>query len=221
MPASALLVAGLCLFRPCPALTDSELIPARRVGVTPTPQPTPAPTSTPMPSVSPEELKAAESRLNAAIAESLRKASDQNEQMSKDLAAIREKITTLSAAQAEDRERMEKQKADTKALADSLDASDKKTDESLKKIDDVRVKIESKGSRMEGLLDLVNTLKRDLNDNSHEIAELKQQFDSVKKVSQAPVEEQDWWDQLTGWKYMPLAAAVLGGVALGVASTHK
>jgi hypothetical protein len=217
-------MAGLSLLAPVSLFSEGEEPPPARRAVaatTPTPQPTPQPTSTPFPVVHPQELKAAEARLDAAIAETLRKASDHAELMSKELSFIKEKIQALAKDAGEDRIQLDKQGKDARAFAVTLDESGKRLDDGLKKVDAVRAQIESKGQRMEGLLDLVNTLKRDLNDNSHEIAELKHDFESVKKVSRTPTEEQDWWDQLSGWKYMPLAAAVLGGVALGVAASHK
>jgi len=216
-------MAGLSLLAPLALRPEVEDLPARHVisAVTPTPAPTPRPTSTPYPSVRPEELRAAEARLGAGIAEAMRKSADSAEAMSKDLIAIRERVKALETGAGEDRIQLDKQGKDARAFAVTLDESGKKLDEGLKKVEEVRAQIEAKGSRMEGLLDLVNTLKRDLNDNSHEIAELKRDFDKVKKISQAPVEEQPWWDQLAGWKYMPLAAAILGGAALGVSASHK
>jgi hypothetical protein len=220
--AMALLTAGLCLFRG-PALADEPTpFPARRAApaVTPTPWPSPAPSATPLPVVHPEELKAEAAALRAELGLGLKSAADSNAQLDKQLNELGEKIRAISGSQEDDRSKLARQGENAKAFGEALEASQAKLNESLKKIEEVRAQIEGKGARMEGLLDLVNTLKRDINDNSFQIAELKREFEGLKKAEQQPAEE-DWWGQLVGWRYLPMAATVLGGVALGIAASHK
>jgi len=215
----ALLMAGLCLFDLGARTLADEEIPARHVGSAITP--TPFPTNTHVPSVRPEELKAAEARLGENMAREFQKLADNNLGLDKEMDSLRDKVRELGAAAVDAKQRLEKQGEEAKTMAEVLQSAQKKLDESVKRVDEVRSAIESKSSRMEGLLDLVNTLKRDLNDNSHEIAELKRDFETFRKASQTPVEEQSWYEQLSTWRYLPAVATVLGGVALGLAASHK
>jgi hypothetical protein len=217
--AKALLMAGLSVFCALGGPAFAEEIPARQaiVAVSPTPNPS----STPIPSVRPEELLAAEARFQAALGDGLKKASSRAELMDTDLAGLRERVRSLTGSYEGARLQLEAQGTQAAAFGLALEEAEKKLAEGLRRISEVHDQIESKGARMEGLLDLVNTLKRDLNDDSHEIAELKNEYAELKKSTQAPTEEQDWWGQLTSWRYMPLCGAVLGAVALGVAASHR
>ena len=218
----ALLTAGLCLLRGGALAEEATPFPARHPApaVTPTPWPTLAPTATPLPVVHPEELKAEAAALRSELGLGLKSAAESNAQLDKQLSQLGEKILAISGSQAEDRSKLVRQGENAKAFGEALEASQAKLNESLRKIEEVRAQIEGKGARMEGLLDLVNTLKRDINDNSFQIAELKREFEGLKKAEQQPAEE-DWWGQLVGWRYLPMAATVLGGVALGIAASHK
>jgi hypothetical protein len=217
--AKALLLAGLCFFRPMALWAEGQDIPARQ----PLSQisPTPYPSSTPVPSVRPEELHAAEARLDSSISSGLRRAEGRAELMDTDLAALRERVKALGASYEGAKLQLDNLSTEAEAFAQQLLEAQKKLEDGLKKIDEIHAQIEGKGARMEGLLDLVNTVKRDLNDDSHEIAELKGEYDELKKASAAPAPDEDWWGQLSSWRYLPVCGVVLGAVALGIAASHK
>jgi hypothetical protein len=217
--ARALLMAGLSILRPGLLLAEGDAIPARQALASISP--TPWPTNTPIPSVRPEELQTAESRINASINDGLRKAANHADVMDNDLAALKERVKALGGSYEGLRLQAEAQATQAAAMSLALEEAQQKLNEGLKRISDVHDQIESKGARMEGLLDLVNTLKRDLNDDSHEIADLKSEFAAMKKRSEVPVEEQDWWGQLSSWRYLPICGVVLGAVAVGLAASHK
>jgi hypothetical protein len=218
-PAKALLMAGLCLLGPAGLNGSEPPIPGRQVA--PAITPTTMPSATPIPSVRPEELKASEARLKDEIATALKRASDSNAQLEKELSGIREKVQALAIAQGEAGLRLERQSKDALGFSEQLELSQKKLGDGLKKVEEVRLNLEGKGSRMEGLLDLVNTLKRDVNDNSHQIAELKRDIEALKTSSQAPADPEDWWGQLNSWRYLPLVATVISGVAIGMAASSS
>jgi hypothetical protein len=217
--AKALLLAGLSLFLAVSVMADDQTIPSRQIVAEISP--TPNPTATPLPSVRPEELKAAEARLEDAIAVSNQKNLDTNESLKKELAALGEEIQSLFKAQADLGALISKQAGDFKNLEDNQVASNAKLDMGLQKVEDVRAEIEKKGERMENLLDLLNTLKRDLNDDSQEIADLKGDMEKVKALLQTSTDAQDWWTQIVTWRYLPLTAAVLGVVAVSIAASQK
>ena len=196
----ALLVAGLSLFGSCLAAEEPAAPDARR----PAPQLSPSPMP---PSVKPEELQAAETRIQ--------------ERLKQEAEALQERIRLLGKDTDEQSRQLQKLFDGDRVLAGELEGFQKKLDSALKKLDDSTEDIEAKGARMQGLLDIVNTLKRDVNDNAHEIAEMKADLEKLRKASSVSKDDPEWWQQLLEWKYLPAAAAVLSGAALAITLTRK
>ncbi len=157
----------------------------------PLPQATPTHEVPAPPALKLEDLSAAESRWKGELAS-----------LSVQVRALEERISSTARA--------------------SESAAQAATD-SLSKSKDLQSAIERKAERMENLLDLMSTLKRDVNDNSHEIAEVKDSLEKLRKdqAQSGGKAAGEWWDQLATWRYMPLTAAVLGAVALGLAASHQ
>ncbi|MES2202084.1 MAG: hypothetical protein V4498_07530 [candidate division FCPU426 bacterium] len=157
----------------------------------PLPQATPTHEIPVPPALKLEDLSAAESRWKGELAD-----------LSVQVRALEAKISSTAKA--------------------SESAAQAATD-SLAKSKDLQSAIERKAERMENLLDLMSTLKRDVNDNSHEIAEVKDSLEKLRKdqAQSGGKAAGEWWDQLATWRYMPLTAAVLGAVALGLAASHQ
>ena len=84
-----------------------------------------------------------------------------NADMNKALDSMRAQLESLGKAQQD-------QAMSLSTSAGKLDDLDQKLEQSLQKVEDVRSDIEHKGERMENLLDLIDTVKRDLNDDSVE-----------------------------------------------------
>jgi uncharacterized protein YoxC len=214
--AKALLPAGLSLFSP---FLHAEDFPARRSLGALTPAATALPSPTPPPSVSPEELKAAMGVLRAEAVDESKKDSEQSEALKKELKELSLRLDELGKAQRQMDGRAALIEAAAVALKSDVGDARKSVTDGLKAVEEVHGQIESKGRRMEGLLDLANTLKRDLNDNSHEIAELKADLASLRAAVQKPTQESDSWTQFATWRYLPAVAVVLSAVALGVATS--
>jgi chromosome segregation ATPase len=135
-----------------------------------------------------------------------------NADMNKALDSMRAQLEGLGKAQQD-------QAMSLSTSAGKLDDLDQKLEQSLQKVEDVRSDIEHKGERMENLLDLIDTVKRDLNDDSKEIAELKEETARLNGLVKTPSDETPWWDQLADWRYLPATATLLGVIAILVASS--
>ncbi len=204
----ALLMAGLFHFapqaraaeapEPTPTAVAAESGPARRPAAAPSPQPSPTPL------VSLEDFKRLEQ--DAAGLHSAQQG------MKKDLGGLEEQVQKLAKWQSE-------QAPQIKTLSQIFEETRQDLSAGLKKVEEVRQSIERKGEVMQGLLDLLSTLKRDVNDNSHEIALIKQDLDKLRASLKAPPESMGPLEKLARWPYMPLAAAVLSGIAIGVAAS--
>lgn len=208
----ALLCAGLFLLTAGASAAMPEEAPARRpVEAVATPAPTPTPL------VSLEDFRRLEqsvSRLSlesAGLAKKAEEAASAVQQgLGKELHQLDEQVQKLQKWQAV-------QVPEFKTLAQTFDDARKSLDEGLKKVEEVRQSIERKGQMMEGLLDLLSTLKRDVNDNSREIAVLKQELSRLNASVAPQAEEGDWWEAVARWRYLPLTATILSGLAVGVA----
>lgn len=207
-----------------PTAQATEAIPARK----------PAPTATPIPSVKLEDLNAAEKRLEARIADAGMKNSDSYKKLEEadqalrralelakaDLEDLTKKVDRLSKASDEAQPREDRQAKLLEAYSEILGTLKTDTAATLKKAEEARADIMRKGEKLEGLLDLMSTVKRDLNDNAHEIVELKQDIETLRKRLKAPEEEPEWYDRVARWPYLPATAALLGGLAIGIAATR-
>src|SRR5205823_3955149 len=142
---------GLSLF--CAALPAEEPAARRPAPQLLPAQPQPTLTPTPYPSVKPEELQAAEARMR--------------DRLKLETDALQERIRLLGKDTEEQTRQLQKLFEGDKAFSTELESFQKKLDLALKKMDSTAEDIEAKGERMQGLLDIVNTLKRDVNDNSH------------------------------------------------------
>ena len=183
--------------------------------------PTPYPTATPPPSVRPEELAkmAASLRLNM---DTVSKHAEEG--LASSLArlnAMDNEIAALSKAQLEQGAEPADERKGLGALTDAMEANQKKSEDSLKKVQDISDDLQRKGERMESVLDLMNTLKRDVNDNAHEIADIKSELEKIEERTRVKSDNSDWWDQVVSWHYLPLTAVILGAVAIGVAASQK
>jgi Rad3-related DNA helicase len=112
----------------------------------------------------------------------------------------------------------DKQVGDLNGLADSLDATLKRNSAALKQMDDFVADFKDKRERLEGIADLLGALRKDLNDNSQEIVELKR---SVKppapETTAGPSPSPSFLEQMTGWPYLSATALAVAIAALFVA----
>jgi uncharacterized membrane protein YdfJ with MMPL/SSD domain len=222
-PSKALLLAGLFLLGQAAGRAETaaapEGAPTRRImpAVSPTPPAAPQPSSATPASVSPEDLAKAETAFRAQLEAARKKNDDDNASAMTRLNALDEKISALGKTGLDQGASLTDQKKDLTALRESQAASEKKFADSLKKAEEISENLERKGARMENLLDLMNTLKRDVNDNSHEIADMKGALEKIEARTHVKADDSDWWEQIVSWRYLPLAGALLGGIALGVA----
>lgn len=215
----ALLLAGLYFLSPVALSAEAALeenAPARRA------MPMISPTPTPPPSVRPEELALVQASFRTQLEVARKKTDEENAAAMARLNALDEKIVALGKTGLDQGASFTASLADQKkelvALKETLDASEKKSAESLKKVQEISDNLERKGARMESLLDLMNTLKRDVNDNSREIADVKGAIEKIEVRTRVKGDGSDWWEQIATWRYLPLTAAVLGAVALGFAT---
>ncbi len=121
------------------------------------------------------------------------------------------------------------QEAKLKGLSDDLTAlrlqdevSSKVMKDGLADIAALRDDLKQRQAKLDSLTDLLAVIKKDVDDNSEEIVEVKQ---SLKRLEQAPSPESmvsgDWWGQALQWKYLPAVAVGLSVIAVGVAASHQ
>lgn len=213
-------MAGLSFFAGLLPAADGigpaeEAPPVRRIAPSPTPQPV----------VRPADLDAAEKSLKQGIQEAVKRSEEADLAIKKNLEGLRQdveeigrKVEKLGKLQGDQQVLLDRQAKETSAYVELLDALKLDVAKTLKKAEEARADVERKGEKMEGLLDLASTLKRDLNDNSHEIVELKAALEKVKARQGVPEDEPEWYDKVLRWRYLPATAAALSVIAIGVAS---
>jgi chromosome segregation ATPase len=111
---------------------------------------------------------------------------------------------------------------DLAALRQDLEGGSKKMREGLAEIAALREDLKQRQARLDSLTDLLAVMKKDVDNNSEEIVEVKQ---SLKGYQLAPAAQDksagEWWDQALEWKYLPALAVGLSAAALGLAAAHR
>ena len=114
--------------------------------------------------------------------------------------------------------RLLRQDDDVAALAQTVKALQQGLQTDLEEIKKFRKEFEQKSERLEGVIDLMNAMRKDINDNSREIVELKQAI----KVLENPAQKENggsFWQKLSRWPWMPALAVGLSAAALGLAAS--
>jgi predicted nuclease with TOPRIM domain len=112
----------------------------------------------------------------------------------------------------------DKQVGDLSGLADSLDATLKRNSAALRQMDDFEADFKDKRERLEGIADMLGALRKDLNDNSQEIVELKRSVkEAAPENTAGPGQSPSFWDQMNHWPYLSATALAVSIAALFVA----
>jgi uncharacterized coiled-coil protein SlyX len=112
----------------------------------------------------------------------------------------------------------DKQVGDLSGLADSLDATLKRDSAAIKQMDDFEADFKDKRERLEGIADMLGALRKDLNDNSQEIVELKRSVKEAPPENTAgPGQSPSFWEQMNRWPYLSATALAVSIAALFVA----
>jgi chromosome segregation ATPase len=84
-----------------------------------------------------------------------------------------------------------------------------------------RAQMQDRSDRLDSLSELLETLKKSQESNDEELVEVKQALKRLEPAPDAEGANQQWWDQILTWKYMPAVAVGLGCVATGIALSRQ
>jgi chromosome segregation ATPase len=144
------------------------------------------------------------------------------------LSDLDKRVAVLSEAAAAKDVDAAGQSAKLKALSDDLGALHLQAEDNAKAMKDsladlatLREDLKQRQGKLDSLTELLTVIKKDVDDNSEEIVEVKQ---SLARLQQAPTPaamvEGDWWEAALQWKYLPALAVGLSVVAVGVAASR-
>jgi hypothetical protein len=219
-PLQALLLAGLLLLDPMSlrAQETAEEAPSRSVA------PTAGPTATPGEDWSrkfqplEEEVARLKGRLSGETT-SLEALSARVNVLEQSLDAQANRLKQVEADLAQQQTQLERQGLSQEALSGRLDAEIKRVEKSVHSVDDLNKDLADKRDALSTFQDLANGLKKDTDENSAEIVELKQRLAALQKdepVEVKPAASSAWWEKASHWQYLPLVAVVISTVSLAV-----
>jgi DNA repair exonuclease SbcCD ATPase subunit len=104
-------------------------------------------------------------------------------------------------------------------LNDTVQALHKSLSLELEEVRDFRKAFTAKSERLEGVIDLMNAMRKDINDNSRGLVDLQNELDKSKRPAKTIVSS-GWFGKLSRWQYLPVAAAGLSAVALALAASQ-
>ena len=111
---------------------------------------------------------------------------------------------------------------DLAGLHEQMTGNVKQMKDGLAEIAALRDDLKQRQSKLDSLTDLLTVMKKDVDNNSEEIVEVKQGLQRLEpKLADKPLASDDWWEQGVTWKYLPAVAVALSGVAIGIAASHK
>ena len=108
------------------------------------------------------------------------------------------------------------------ALRTESEGGSKQLRESLAEIAALRGDLKQRQAKLDSLTDLLTIMKKDVDNNNEEIVEVKQALKGYQTLT-APQDKSasDWWEDVLGWKYLPVLAVGFSAVALGLAASKK
>lgn len=113
------------------------------------------------------------------------------------------------------KKQVDRQGTDLDGLGQKTDFSVKHVDLAVKNLQGLQDEIKEKRDSLSGITDLMAALKRDVDDNSSEIVDVKRELAGLDKEGTPAAG--NWWTQASRWPYLPLTAAVLSVTAIFLA----
>jgi chromosome segregation ATPase len=117
--------------------------------------------------------------------------------------------------------RLKAQAGQMASLLEGQEAWRHKQDLRLNSLEEFRADFEDKKERLAGMADLMAAMKKDLNDDSQEIAQLKSQVEALNQKAFRPPEDDNLLLQAARWPYTPLVAVAISVVTMITLTVHK
>lgn len=172
-----------------------------------------------VPAVKAEELTALRERL-AELQGKLQSQSSALDGLSARLAQLTREMdgqrSGLGTRLDELKKQVDRQGTDLDSLGEKTDFSVKHVDLAVKNLEGLHDELKEKRDSLSGITDLMAALKRDVDDNSSEIVDVKRGLAGLDKEAGSSAAG-NWWTQASRWPYLPLTAAVLSVTAIFLA----
>lgn len=146
------------------------------------------------------------------------------------LASVVVKLQALDEAQAKaavsaaaQQTRLDGGLAEVDALKTALGAAQDQITGAAKDYAATRVEMGQRSEKLQGLVDLLDVLKKGLDSDDEELVEVKLALKRLepKPAPDASLTNAAWWNGILTWKYLPALATGLGIVAVGTSLAHR